>query len=1099
MLGVLNVEAKTEKVYATFENPTNTNTTWDAATKTFTWSTTYYNQLRNIGLPNGDISKYKKLVVDCDIKTGNQFRILFYKGGSNLTLFAKTGINEFIIKDELEKVAPNDYNEYILACDEICLSGDNGAAPGEAVINSVYLETYPENEFVDIPDIVEEEDPGRPTGDFIDLTADMFSGAVINLQKKIGNGEIVYGQKNKDSFVDLSDYSELTIIATPGLKLVLNLNHEVDIKENLTDYAEDDAGKYVWIDAVVGEDGKYTLDLSQYNPVNLNNIRMPWDNNNKGTVWYLLLTKKAAVPVIELPQILTFPDYNDAEISSYTAEWTATMNGATWTFNGFNNNKNAWTLIKCGRKTNEQTATITSPALDAVVKDVVFTVTKASNITKVTFDILNGSETISSTDITDKFVVGDIDIPVEGAKGYSYKLTIESSSASANGTTEITKIGLYGEGQYVKKTIANTAETAYTVAEAISLIDAGEALTDVVFVKGIVSQVDKFENGAITYWISDDGTTTNQFECYKGKGIDGADFAAVEDVEVGASVIVTGTMTKYKEIYEFNADNKLVSYQAAQQGQDEAQILIDYPNKKDGTSISGTTTEGTVKIHTNTDAVACYTLKNGYASEGVCNDNYIKLETEGGFKAGDVLTIAGAINNSDESKWGTCAFFTMDADKNVTEIKKFENFINSRLVADDPIEQTYTLEADYDVILLGRQGNTGTNLTLIKVVRGGGESETNPDEELAEAPEGWESLITNGNLASDDVSCFFSKEAPASDPYASTITAGAGKDKSRGIIVKSADNPSQTWDTQFFIRANKQIPAGTKLHMEFDYKASQAAPGATQGHGEPGSYVNNDGVGTVSFTTEWQHLSKDFTSTKDIQTIAFNLAEENTATEYYIDNIIFWAEKAVEVEWVDIVKNGNMEGENVSFFVTKIYPATEPTAATLTEGAGKTGKGIKIESAAQVANPWDTQFWISLPIALEQGTKFKVEFDFKADAAVTSSMQYHALPGDYITNWVDQAFTTDWQHFEKQGIAPAANSAGNKFQSIAFNLSFEQPTTIFFDNVKLYLDKETAATGIQDVYSIKAEPGAIFDLQGRRVAKPAKGLYIINGKKIMVK
>jgi hypothetical protein len=317
--------------------------------------------------------------------------------------------------------------------------------------------------------------------------------------------------------------------------------------------------------------------------------------------------------------------------------------------------------------------------------------------------------------------------------------------------------------------------------------------------------------------------------------------------------------------------------------------------------------------------------------------------------------------------------------------------------------------------------------------------------------------------------------------------------------VKSADNPSQTWDTQFFIRANKPIPAGTKLHMEFDYKASQAAPGATQGHGEPGSYVNNDGVGTVSFTTEWQHLSKDFTSTKDIQTIAFNLAEEKTATEYYIDNIIFWAEKAVEVEWVDIVKNGNMEGENVSFFVTKIYPATEPTAATLTEGAGKTGKGIKIESAAQVANPWDTQFWISLPIALEQGTKFKVEFDFKADAAVTSSMQYHALPGDYITNWVDQPFTTDWQHFEKQGIAPAANSAGNKFQSIAFNLSFEQPTTIFFDNIKFYLDKEAAATGIQDVYSIKAEPGAIFDLQGRRVVKPAKGLYIINGKKAVIK
>ena len=140
--GVVSVSAEPEQVHATFENPTNTQTTWDSETRTFTWSATSYNQLRNIGLPNGDISKYKKLVVDCKIKSGDQFRILFYKGGSNLTLYAKDGVNEFIIKDELEKVAPNDYNEYLLACDEICLSGNNSAAPGEAVINDVYLETY---------------------------------------------------------------------------------------------------------------------------------------------------------------------------------------------------------------------------------------------------------------------------------------------------------------------------------------------------------------------------------------------------------------------------------------------------------------------------------------------------------------------------------------------------------------------------------------------------------------------------------------------------------------------------------------------------------------------------------------------------------------------------------------------------------------------------------------------------------------------------------------------------------------------------------------------------------------------------------------------
>lgn len=112
--------------------------------------------------------------------------------------------------------------------------------------------------------------------------------------------------------------------------------------------------------------------------------------------------------------------------------------------------------------------------------------------------------------------------------------------------------------------IANTAETAYTVAEAMALIDAGQALDETVFVKGIVSQVDKFNDSynSIQYWISDDGTTTNQFECYSGKGIGGANFTSVDDVKVGATVVVKGLLTKYNDVYEFKQNNELVSYKA---------------------------------------------------------------------------------------------------------------------------------------------------------------------------------------------------------------------------------------------------------------------------------------------------------------------------------------------------------------------------------------------------------------------------------------------------------------------------------------------------------------------------------------------------------
>ena len=306
LFGVLGTQAKVEQVHATFESPNNTNTTWtpDASgvTKgTFTWSTTYYNQLRNIGLPTGDITGYKKLVVDCEIKSGNQFRILIYKGGSNLTLYASDGLNEFILADTLKALYPDTYNEFLLDCTEICLSGNNQAAPGEAVIKSVYLETYPENEVVDIPDIVYEEDPGVPEGDFVN-----FTDAFPNLNPRIGlgtdghpivlgNGEVVLGERSKNVVADLSAYSKLTMVTSPNLKLVLYMNHEIDAKQNAGDYTDADAGKYVFMDLQADENGLIEVDLTQFTKQDLNCIALPWDNNNKGTVWHLLLTAAGEV------------------------------------------------------------------------------------------------------------------------------------------------------------------------------------------------------------------------------------------------------------------------------------------------------------------------------------------------------------------------------------------------------------------------------------------------------------------------------------------------------------------------------------------------------------------------------------------------------------------------------------------------------------------------------------------------------------------------------------------------------------------------------------------------------------------------------------
>ena len=106
-------------------------------------------------------------------------------------------------------------------------------------------------------------------------------------------------------------------------------------------------------------------------------------------------------------------------------------------------------------------------------------------------------------------------------------------------------------------------DNPYTVAEARAAIDGSGNKTNV-YVSGIVSKVDAFDDTSkwITYWISDDGTTTNQLEAYRGKGVGGANFASINDVKVAATVTVKGDLTKYNSTYEFSAGNQLVSYTA---------------------------------------------------------------------------------------------------------------------------------------------------------------------------------------------------------------------------------------------------------------------------------------------------------------------------------------------------------------------------------------------------------------------------------------------------------------------------------------------------------------------------------------------------------
>jgi len=105
-----------------------------------------------------------------------------------------------------------------------------------------------------------------------------------------------------------------------------------------------------------------------------------------------------------------------------------------------------------------------------------------------------------------------------------------------------------------------TVTKPYTVAQAKAKIDAGTGTTGV-YVKGIVcTGGSNLSSGKLNYWISDDGTTTDRLEAYKGLGLDEAEFTATTDIQVGDIVTIYGNLTKYSSTYEFAEGSYITSF-----------------------------------------------------------------------------------------------------------------------------------------------------------------------------------------------------------------------------------------------------------------------------------------------------------------------------------------------------------------------------------------------------------------------------------------------------------------------------------------------------------------------------------------------------------
>lgn len=238
--------------------------------------------------------------------------------------------------------------------------------------------------------------------------------------------------------------------------------------------------------------------------------------------------------------------------------------------------------------------------------------------------------------------------------------------------------------------------------------------------------------------------------------------------------------------------------------------------------------------------------------------------------------------------------------------------------------------------------------------------------------------LTMGRNFDDQCPADISGDSFRARPFPADIVAEPGNESNHVFAVNvtqigEIDNEASiAWSNQFWIQSPQTFKAGTKVRVSFRYKAEKAASGvASQMHKiYPSIYLNGNGVGTLSFTTEWQPCEKVITWDNDGWSIAFNLTNEfREPNVYYFDDIKFETMKLDE-----------------GYFVASANTTTgiEYDFATATEFVEEDGVLVATVGEAGKQDTWVNEVMISTVRGEDssfRGATLKPQGDYKGEDA----------------------------------------------------------------------------------------------------------------------
>ncbi len=631
---------------------------------------------------------------------------------------------------------------------------------------------------------------------------------------------------------------------------------------------------------------------------------------------------------------------------------------------------------------------------------------------------------------------------------------------------------------------AGTQTDPYTVADARKAIDAIDGTKENVYVKGIVcTEGSGIGGGSLNYWISDDGTETDKMQSYRGKNLNNTNFTANSDVKVGEIVTIKGTIQKYNNTtYQLATGNYLVdhkkkpatptfspaagSYTSAQNvtisSTEGATIHYTMGDNPATPTSSSTTYSSPINVSANT-TIKAIAIKDGVSSDvataayTIVTDPFVTVSTNSidatAAGAVDAITITtGNLTNvaisvvyyeSDGTTPATYDHSWIDTDYDNGELAYMvdENTVNAARTAYFKVCATGSEGVAYSELITLTQASA--NYAELPFSWAGGTRDELTDlQGVSESGLGSDYAAGNApyRLKMDTKDDYIQIKTNAQIGKVSFGVKMIGGNNESKIKVQESTDGSTFTDVEEFTISGSQNDILNFVTSNALNALSRYVRITKSKHG------SNIGVGPISIAEPGEPALPLVSGTTVTLTTTANMAgwrsfDNNTSKKYTVDG------------------------------TTKVYYAssTGDSKVTLTEIAG----GVPANTT----------------VILHQTNGTEITLTETSDAITAPASNLLAV-------------STANQNLGKVYRLGYKSTNGVGFYTYT---TTSAPAGIIYissvSSAREYLEfafEDEDVTAIEAVKAQKAD-GQFYNLSGQRVAQPAKGLYIVNGKKVIIK